>query len=160
MINGRMFLRAWPIAVSRHVSRLITVAWRIVTLASATLLCLGASAGAQDPHLGLVEYEIACMPCHGIKGRGDGPLAGKLPNKPSDLTLIAKANGGTFPPNKVMRIIDGRKLSSAHRRRTMPIWGERYRRRTDTQETTATIEQRARKRIEALVRYVETLQQR
>ena len=29
-------------------------------------------------HLGFVEFEIACTPCHGVEGRGDGPLASSL----------------------------------------------------------------------------------
>lgn len=151
--------RTKPCTVSRQASRLIAAPLRAVTMAGA-LFCLSGPAAGEDPHLGLIEYEIACMPCHGVEGRGDGPLAGKLPNKPSDLTRITKANGGRFPSNEIARIIDGRKLSSAHRRRTMPIWGERYRRRIDDQETAVTIERRARHRIEALVRYIETLQQR
>lgn len=160
MIKVVALLRTQSCAVSRPALRRIAVRWRAVMMAGAALFCLSGPAAGEDPHLGLIEYEIACMPCHGIEGRGDGPLAAKLPNKPSDLTRITKANGGRFPSNEIARIIDGRKLSSAHRRRTMPIWGERYSRRIDDQETAATIERRARHRIEALVRYIETLQQR
>ena len=29
-------------------------------------------ADAEDPHLGVIEYEISCMPCHGVEGHGDG----------------------------------------------------------------------------------------
>jgi mono/diheme cytochrome c family protein len=160
MIKVVALLCTQPFTVSRPGSRLIAVPWRAIMMAGAASFWLSGSAAGEDPHLGLIEYEIACMPCHGIEGRGDGPLASKLANKPADLTQIAKANGGRFPSNEIARIIDGRKLSSAHRRTTMPIWGKRYSRRIDDEETAATIERRARHRIEALVRYIETLQQR
>ena len=45
---------------------------------------------AEDLHLGLVEYEVACMACHGIEGRGDGRLAKTLKTVPADLTLITR----------------------------------------------------------------------
>ena len=31
-------------------------------------------------------YEKTCSMCHGAEGRGDGPMAAKLPAKPSDFT--------------------------------------------------------------------------
>ena len=40
---------------------------------------------ADDLHLGVIEYEISCLPCHGIDGRGDGPLAKSLTTAPKDL---------------------------------------------------------------------------
>jgi mono/diheme cytochrome c family protein len=35
---------------------------------------------------GMVIYEKNCAGCHGETGRGDGPLAGDLPEKPTDFT--------------------------------------------------------------------------
>jgi len=38
-------------------------------------------------------YESLCMSCHGIYGRGDGPLAKNLPMRPADLTLSTTLEG-------------------------------------------------------------------
>ena len=115
-------------------------------------------ANADDPHLGIIEYEISCMPCHGVDGRGDGRMARTLNTAPADLTQIAKANNGKFPFNKVTEIIDGRAIVAAHGAREMPVWGDRYRKRVDPTESAATIEQRARTQIAALARYLESIQ--
>jgi mono/diheme cytochrome c family protein len=111
----------------------------------------GMKAKAEDPHLGIIEYEISCMPCHGINGHGDGPLAKSLMTAPADLTKIAKSNRGKFPSNKVADIIDGRRIVAAHGQREMPVWGDRYRKVTEANETSAEVEKRARAQIAALV---------
>jgi mono/diheme cytochrome c family protein len=113
---------------------------------------------AQDPHLGLTEYELSCMPCHGIDGRGDGPRAKSLKTAPADLTKIAKSNNGIFPSKKLTEIIDGRAIVGAHGQREMPVWGDRYRVRTESHEQSAEIDRRARKQIEALVGYLKIIQ--
>jgi hypothetical protein len=73
------------------------------TLAIALMFQLtgGMKAKAKDPHLGIIEYEISCMPCHGINGHGDGRLAKSLKTAPADLTKIAKSNRGKFSSDKV-----------------------------------------------------------
>jgi mono/diheme cytochrome c family protein len=113
---------------------------------------------ADDPHLGVIEYEISCMPCHGVDGQGDGRLAHSLKTAPADLTQIAKSNGGEFPFTKVAEVIDGLAIVAAHGQREMPVWGERYRRAIETNEPPAAIERRAREQIAALVRYIESIQ--
>ena len=107
--------------------------------------------------LGITEYELSCMNCHGVDGRGDGPDAQYLETKPADLTQITKANGGIFPADRVWMIIDGRAIVATHGAREMPVWGDRYRRPIPDEETLDT-EREARARIDALVDYVESLQ--
>lgn len=107
--------------------------------------------------LGITEYEISCLSCHGVDGRGDGPDAQHLQTKPADLTQIAKANGGTFPGELVAMIIDGRAIVAMHGAREMPVWGERYRRPVPDLDWNT--EQEAQSRIDALVDYVESLQE-
>lgn len=131
-----------------------------ILLMSMTLqLGLGTDANADDDHLGIAEFEIACMPCHGIEGRGDGPLASTLSVPPADLTRIAKSNQGKFPSKKVAEIIDGRAAVAAHGGRDMPVWGDRYRVATESGESPTVVEQRARAQINALVRYLEAIQE-
>jgi mono/diheme cytochrome c family protein len=123
-------------------------------------LAVGAFARADDPHLGVIEYEISCMPCHGVDGHGDGRRAKSLKTVPADLTKIAKLNNGEFPSGKIAEIIDGRAIVAAHGHREMPVWGERYRMPTEANESPAEIEQRARTQIAALVRYLKTIQEK
>ena len=113
---------------------------------------------ADDEHLGLTEYEIACMPCHGIDGRGTGPVAKHLRIPPSDLTQLAKSHNGRFPRSRINEFIDGRALVEAHGAREMPVWGDRYRRIVLPGETRRDADHRARSRIRALVRYLEGMQ--
>jgi hypothetical protein len=114
-------------------------------------------ADGEDP-IGLTEYEIACMPCHGLDGRGDGPKAKTLSMMPADLTAIAKSNGGIFPDRAIYDMIDGRGVIPAHGKRDMPVWGERYRKTGDPGEDPAEVDKRTRALIEALVDYIKTIQ--
>ncbi len=114
---------------------------------------------AEDEHLGLTEFEVACMPCHGLDGKGNGPHAKKLKVAPPDLTQILKKNDGTFPFYEILEIIDGREKNGAHVKREMPIWGARYRMTIDSDESKEEAESRARKRINALVEYLRTIQE-
>jgi len=118
------------------------------------------SVKAQDPHLGLTEYELSCMSCHGVDGHGDGPRAKSLKTAPADLTKIAKSNGGAFPAKKVTEVIDGRAIVAAHGQREMPVWGDRYRMRIDVSERNSRIERRAHAQISALVEYLRTIQEK
>ncbi|HTF36041.1 MAG TPA: cytochrome c [Myxococcota bacterium] len=68
-------------------------------------------------------YRRYCASCHGVEGRGDGPLAASLNQKPADLTTLAKRNGGKFDEAAVMMTIDGRLLVAQHGPRDMPVWG-------------------------------------
>lgn len=81
---------------------------------------------AQEPvaRSGPVLYRQYCASCHGISGRGDGPVAKSLRVEVPDLTRLAIRQGGVFDRDRVERIIDGRFIIGAHGSRTMPIWGE------------------------------------
>lgn len=135
-----------------------------ISLRSLALLAFLAGAAApalsqDDDDTGITEYEIACMSCHGAEGRGDGPLASTLAKPPSDLTGIARANGGEYPRERVRETIDGREAVAAHGDRDMPVWGERYRTAPDPEDTESTVDMRARAQIDALVRYIESIQE-
>ena len=47
--------------------------------------------------VGKREYQANCANCHGVGGKGDGPIADLLTKKATDLTTLAKKNGGVFP---------------------------------------------------------------
>ena len=68
-------------------------------------------------------YRRYCASCHGVAGRGDGPLAASLQPPPTDLTTLAQRHGGKFDETAVMMAIDGRSLVAQHGPRDMPVWG-------------------------------------
>lgn len=75
---------------------------------------------------GQLEYRHACAQCHGQGGKGDGPRAGTLTPKPTDLTVLAKNNGGTFPERKIRKIIHNTEPIPAHGPRETPTWGKQF----------------------------------
>lgn len=72
-------------------------------------------------------FAAYCAVCHGTAGKGDGPVAKALKNRPVDLTTLSRINGGTFPQVRVMGYITGEETVAAHGTRDMPIWGELFR---------------------------------
>ena len=121
----------------------------------ALTLVSGVSAGSA-PSLpdGRALFETYCAVCHGKSGRGDGPLAERMKTPPPDLTLFAARNGDKFPSALVQRIIDGRQPLPGHGGPEMPVWGDAFARTNGSSGTTAT------DRINAVVNYLETLQQK
>jgi mono/diheme cytochrome c family protein len=86
----------------------------------------GGQAVAEVLDPGKAEYHSSCAPCHGMDGKGNGPISAELKAMPPDLSVVAKKNNGVFPFNSVYEMIDGRKTVIAHGTRDMPIWGDRY----------------------------------
>ena len=82
------------------------------TLLAAALIATSGTVLAQQRRVdqGKLEYESNCANCHGVKGKGDGPVSNLLSKKPTDLTTLAKTNGGVFPINRVYEVIDGLSL--------------------------------------------------
>lgn len=72
------------------------------------------------------EYEARCSICHGLDAKGNGVFSQALKVAPTDLTLLAKNNGGVFPAERISGAIDGRIEIVSHGPRDMPIWGARY----------------------------------
>lgn len=105
---------------------------------------------------GLEMYQQLCASCHGVDGRGDGPVAPSIKVGVPDLTRIAARDGGEFPTEDVRRIIDGRNDRRAHGPRDMPVWGWQLydeRRRDD-----ADARGRADALIDRLVVYLQSIQ--
>ncbi|WP_245436605.1 c-type cytochrome [Mesorhizobium tamadayense] len=75
---------------------------------------------------GQQEYLNSCAVCHGVDGKGDGPLADALRKRPSDLTTLTRRNGGEFPYWRVFATIDGRGLVPEHGEREKPVWGNQF----------------------------------
>ena len=128
---------------------LLTAAIIVGGLALATVKAQGA-----QPYSGNSDYQVYCSSCHGTEARGDGTIAKSLKKRPVDLTQLSKRNNGVFPEEKVFKTIDGRK-GSAHSDSDMPVWGDVFARATESAG-----EEKTARRIDTLVKYIETLQAR
>uniref|UniRef100_UPI0035BF3AF1 c-type cytochrome n=1 Tax=Inhella gelatinilytica TaxID=2795030 RepID=UPI0035BF3AF1 len=76
--------------------------------------------------IGKREFEAKCASCHGVTGKGNGPVAGLLTKSATDLTLLAKRNGGVLPIARMYEVIEGGAIA-AHGTRDMPVWGRELR---------------------------------
>lgn len=56
---------------------------------------------------GALAFQQDCASCHGVDGRGAGDFGVQLFQVPPDLTTLAANNGGVFPRDYVMSVIDG-----------------------------------------------------
>ena len=77
---------------------------------------------------GMQHYRIFCANCHGAQADGNGPTAKLLKIAPTDLTVIAKMNGGRFDSEKVFKALDGRHLVGPEGK--MPVFSENLEIRT------------------------------
>jgi mono/diheme cytochrome c family protein len=103
---------------------------------------------------GAALYLERCATCHGASATGDGPMSRELRHAPPDLTMLSLKNNGMFPSDRVHRIIEGRDVDS-HGNREMPVWGDVFKAQGDRTAREATKE-----RIDAIVRYLESIQRR
>lgn len=86
----------------------------------------GSTVSSAVQQAGRDYYVEACASCHGMDGRGEGPVAPSLAVKPPDLTTMAARRKGKYPYEELASYIDGRKAIAAHGSREMPVWGERF----------------------------------
>jgi mono/diheme cytochrome c family protein len=97
-----------------------------------SLVCLAGPGRAEQPipgapvNIGQHYFVQYCGACHGMDGRGHGPVAPALLTPPADLTRIAQRHGGQFPDAEIAAQIDGRTMVRAHGSRDMPVWGWRF----------------------------------
>ena len=98
---------------------------KVVVTFAVVAIVVGALAntGSAEFDAGQFEYRMGCAACHGVDGKGMGPVGALFGKPPADLTVLSKRNNGVFPFNSVYEVIDGRKLIIAHGTRDMPIWG-------------------------------------
>lgn len=119
-------------------------------------------ASAQGVDIGKREYDNNCAVCHGVNGKGDGPLAGFLNQRVADLTMLQKDNNGVFPFAQVYDVIDGQQIYKAHGTRDMPVWGDEYMKKAPEwvgpEGTRAEYASFVRARILALIGYISTFQ--
>ena len=138
---------------------------RFSATALAALMCSAALAQSPPParptDFGKREFETNCASCHGVSGKGNGPLVELLRRSPPDLTLLAKNNQGVFPMNRLYQVVEGVGVA-AHGARDMPIWGRAYRIEDAQYYMDAPYDPEAlvRSRLLALLEYINRLQVR
>lgn len=99
---------------------------RSTSAALAMSLLLGACASDDatriDATKGRQVYLAQCAACHSADAEGGGPASMGLGVAPPDLTQLAALNGGTFPRNDVLTVIDGYTRRD-HYNDPMPLFG-------------------------------------
>jgi mono/diheme cytochrome c family protein len=99
---------------------------------------------------GASVFRDYCASCHGPGALGNGPFTFALRVTPPDLTMLAQRNGGSFPRDKVVRVVEGVGLRS-HGEREMPVYGSLFRRLRPGDASAAA-------RIDAVVDFLESIQ--
>lgn len=119
---------------------------------------------------GRTLYGEYCASCHGAAGKGDGADGAKLNPKPSDLTQIAKRNGGKFPFYEVMLQISGRSPTdedqdaslpgsvSAHAGMKMPTWGKIFAQQEGSDGTALDLQLQTTGKIMLITEYLQSIQ--
>ena len=102
---------------------------------------------------GANDFNAYCASCHGSSAKGDGPIANSFRKKPADLTKLSSRNNGVYPADMVFKTIDGRTPVSGHGGPDMPTWGDVFVKSSESSNAEA-----VRQRIDSLVKYLETLQ--
>lgn len=137
--------------------------FKLLTCLFAGAVISGSAVQAQEMTLGEFEYLNSCVACHGISGKGDGPVTDFLSGATvPDLTVLQSNNGGVFPVTTVYDTISGAEVASAHGTRDMPIWGNRFRERvadaSDPHLSGSDAQGYATTRILALIEYLASIQ--
>jgi mono/diheme cytochrome c family protein len=107
-------------------------------------------ANKQDP--GQKLFMQYCASCHGLDGKGGGPVAASLKTTIPDLTTIEKREG-KFNQMRIQNIISGEIGVAAHGEKGMPVWGFIFRHKAGGQSA-ATLN------IFALAGYIKSIQQK
>ncbi len=99
-------------------------------------------------------FKAYCATCHGTGGKGIGPMTQWLKIKTPDLTRISLRGGGTFPRDRVQRIISGEEnITAGHGTREMPVWGPVFSQVSRDQDL-------GRMRVYNLAKFIEKIQEK
>jgi mono/diheme cytochrome c family protein len=104
---------------------------------------------------GATIFRNNCAACHGLEGRGDGPVSKVLKRKVPDLTGLSERNGGIFPAVHVRTTVmfGADNLLPTHGSKTMPIWGPIFHEIEFDQDL-------GNVRLENITKYLESIQRK
>jgi mono/diheme cytochrome c family protein len=108
--------------------------------------------GKTPPTSGREMYVNYCAQCHGVDGRGHGPVAPALKTPPTDLTVLSRNNHGRFPDTHIVTVLQNGVEIPSHGSAEMPVWGPILGKMNQTNPQDRLL------RISNLSRYLETLQ--
>ena len=128
-----------------------------LTVLLTTLSLIPGTALADRVQEGAEIFADACASCHGVHAKGDGPMSQVLTIQPADLTQISAMNEGIFPTARVIRIVDGTTLLTAHGS-PMPLFGMLFRGPSETFSDGYGNEFFASRAIGNVVAWIETIQ--
>ena len=107
---------------------------------------------------GEADFNMYCASCHGEDGKGNGPKAFGLSKPVPDLTTLT-VRYGSFPRERLAKLIDGREVVAGHGDREMPVWGVWFKEEAAEELGGAEGDEGSvARRVENLIGYVETLQ--
>jgi cytochrome c553 len=130
------------------------------TLANSTTKVGNTQSTGLEHELGQADFVAYCAACHGVSGKGDGTVAEFLTITAADLTQLRKMNAGSFPRERIHNVIDGRAEVKSHGARDMPVWGDWFKFEADASVAgKGATEEVVLERINALVNYIETIQE-
>jgi mono/diheme cytochrome c family protein len=147
------------LAVFVHLPTRALMTFRSTFVVFSSLAAVSLAALAQSPvrptpaGAGEEMYVSYCAACHGMDGRGTGPVVPALRTPAPDLTILTKRNHREFPNEHVRATIRGDLLVVAHGSKDMPIWGPLL--RYVGGGTKGEVEVR----IDNLIRYIQSLQE-
>jgi mono/diheme cytochrome c family protein len=101
---------------------------------------------------GKAMYDSYCAVCHAKDAKGNGPAASAMKTPPTDLTQMAKNNGGKYPAAHVAAVLKGQAMNPSHGSEEMPIWGRLF------SSISQGHEGQVQQRITNLVTYLEGVQ--
>lgn len=129
--------------------KLTTIAVFVLGLALAVSTSQVSARSGKDDH-GQRLFNQYCASCHGVDGKGGGPVAASLKNPIPDLTTIEKRNG-KYDQLRVQNIISGEYEIAAHGKKDMPVWGYIFKQKSGSETT-------SRLQIYALGTYLKSIQ--
>ena len=135
----------------KRISFLLTVAALGGTVMCAQQSNLNLTVQRTNADNGKQMFVNYCAPCHGVDGRGNGPMVAALRTTPVDLTVLSRNHQGEFPAKHLIAVLQFGVETSAHGSKAMPVWGPTFNGMDKDRELTSL-------RISNIVHYVQTLQ--
>ena len=147
--------------MSKLIMRRILFMAFLASFPSALVNSVAKADNSQSEESGRTDFVTYCAACHGVEGKGDGTIAEFLTITATDLTQLSRKNAGIFPRERAIGVIDGREEVKVHGPRDMPVWGDWFEFEEGSSINGKGAEEKVvRERINALVDYIETIQEK
>jgi hypothetical protein len=138
--------------VQRRVSTLVLL---VAVVISASIQATPQRQPPMRPVDGATIFRNNCATCHGLEGRGKGPVSKARKRTVPDLTRLSQRNHGAFPVIRVQTTImfGADDLLPAHGPKTMRSWGPIFHEIEFDQDL-------GNVRLENITKYLESIQRK